>query len=403
MPDVECSVDFVARCRVAFVLCPASSRLSRRIACASIAFLAACGAGTSGDKPPPPAPSATAEAAPAPSPLPVTSTTALALPADPPPPPEPEPLRARFLSVGDVIFGRRIAKVIARKGDPDHPFRPLAKLYADVDFTFANLENPFTTAKKPNETPAGKRYAVLWARPESVQSLVKYKFTAVNLANNHALDQDLDGVKETLRTLDAAGIQHVGVGLDLAAAWTPMFVDVRGLKIGFVGASFASKNDMGMSRNNYVARIEDEKRLAAAVKKAREGAQFVVVTFHAGDEHKFTPNAAQKAFVKAAVRSGADIVIGGHPHVVQPAEKVDGKWVFYSIGNYIFDQAAVDNSEALAVELVIKLPPGAARAEIEKLLVHPIVIEEGAPGPADDARAAKILGRAGLPGRELTP
>jgi poly-gamma-glutamate synthesis protein (capsule biosynthesis protein) len=305
--------------------------------------------------------------------------------------------------VGDVIFGRRIAKIVARKGDPDHLFRPLGQLYADVDFTFANLENPFTTSKKPNETPPGKRYAVLWARPETVQSLVKYKFTAVNLANNHALDQDLKGVKETLRTLDAAGIQHVGVGLDLAAAWTPMFVDVRGLKIAFVGASFASKNDMGITRNDYVARIEDEKRLTAACKKAREGSQFVVVTFHAGDEHKFVPNTAQRAFAKAAVRAGADIVIGGHPHVVQPAEKIDGKWVFYSIGNYIFDQAAVDNSEAVAVEMVVKLPPGAAHAEIEKLVVHPVVIEEGAPGPADEARSAKILGRLGVPTRDLTP
>lgn len=99
------------------------------------------------------APSATAEAAPAPSPLPVTSTTTLALPADPPPPPEPEPLRARFLSVGDVIFGRRIAKVIARKGDPDHPFRPLAKLYADVDFTFANLQTPSRPRRNPTRRP----------------------------------------------------------------------------------------------------------------------------------------------------------------------------------------------------------------------------------------------------------
>jgi hypothetical protein len=306
---------------------------------------------------PPPPPSANSTAA--------SSVASVAVSQEPtstaaPEPAPPAPLRARFLTVGDVIFGRRVQKTIDAKGDPEFPFRPMADLYASVDFTFANLENPFFSGKKPNVTPPGKRYAVLWARPEHVKTLVKYKVKAVNLANNHAMDQDLSGLEETLRTLDAEGIAHVGTGRNLEEAWTPMFVDVGGLKIGFVGASFTSKNDMGYSRNDYVARIEDEKRLLAACKKARESANFLVVTFHAGDEHKFVPNAKQKAFVQAAVRSGADIVIGGHPHVVQPAEKIDGKWVFYSIGNYVFDQPAADNSEGVAVEVRLSLPREAA-------------------------------------------
>lgn len=330
------------------------------------------------------------------------SATAAATP-EPAPPPAPEPIRARFLSVGDVIFGRRVQKVIDEKGDPEHPFRPLAKLYAEVDFTFANLENPFFSGKKPNVTPPGKRYAVLWARPEHAATLVKYRFTAVNLANNHAMDQDLRGLQETLRTLDAAGVQHTGVGMDLDAAWTPMIVDVRGLRIGFVGASYASRNDMGFSRNAHVARIEDEARLAAACRKAREGAHFVVATMHAGDEHSFVPDAKQRAFAAAAVRAGADVVIGAHPHVVQPAEKIEGRWVFYSLGNFVFDQAAADNREAVAVEIRLALPPGAARAAIEKLVLHPVQIEESAPTPADDARAARILTRLGVAAREIAP
>jgi hypothetical protein len=359
-------------------------------------FLASCGVSPPGRDAPPPPPPATATAV-------AAITTAKAPPEPPAPPPRPEPVRVRFLSVGDVIFGRRVQRTIDAKGDPEHPFRPLAKLYAAVDFTFANLENPFFSGKKPNETPPGKRYAVLWAKPEHVSTLVKYKVTAVNLANNHAMDQDLRGLEETLATLDAAGVQHVGVGKDLAAAWKPMFVDVRGLKIGFVGASFTSKNDMGFSRNPHVARIEDEDRLAAACGEARQGAHFVVVTMHAGDEHKLVPNAKQRAFAKAAVRAGADVVIGAHPHVVQPAEKIDGKWVFYSLGNFVFDQAAPENKEAVAVELHLALQPGAKLAAMEKILLHPVVIDEAAPGPADEARAAKILTLLGAPGRELEP
>ncbi len=381
--------------------------MSRAPACAAALstsiLLAACGVSppsTGGPSAPPTAASAAAPTATATA----TAVASVEVPADPPPPPAPpEPIRARFLSVGDVIFGRRVQQKIDEKGDMEFPFRPLASLYSEMDFTFANLENPFYSGKKPNVTPPGKRYAVLWSKPDHVKSLVKYKFTAVNLANNHAMDQDLTGLQETIKTLDENGIRHVGTGIDLAAAWKPMFMEVRGLKIAFVGASFTSKNDMGISRNNHVARIEDENRLAAACKEARAGAHFVVVTMHAGDEHKVKPNFRQKEFAKAAVKACADIVIGAHPHVVQPAVKIDGKWVFYSLGNFIFDQAAAENKEAFAVELRLKLPPGAERAEIEKLLIHPVVIEEHAPTPADDARAAKILQTMGVPGRELVP
>jgi hypothetical protein len=353
--------------------------------------LAACGAGSSTEGGHPPLLAASARP---------TASVAASPAAEPPP---PGPARARFLSVGDVIFGRYVQKIIDEKKDLEHPFRPLAKLYAEVDFTFANLENPFFSGERPNVTPPGKRYAVLWARPEHARTLAKYKVTAVNLANNHAMDQGVAGVEETVRTLDAQGIAHVGAGTSLDEAWKPMIVEVRGLKIAFVGASYTSRADLDPGWKKHVARIEDEKRLAAACKAAREGAHFVVVTFHAGDEHEHVPNVQQRGFARAAVRAGADIVIGAHPHVVQPAEKIDGKWVFFSLGNFIFDQPAWDNSEAVAVELSLELPPGAAHAEIERLLLHPVFIDQGAPGPADAVRTARILSRLGVAGRQLAP
>ena len=96
-------------------------------------------------------------------------------------------------------------------------------------------------------------------------------------------------------------------------------------------------------------------------------------------------------------------MIGHHPHVVQSAETYRGRQIFYSLGNFVFDQAAPDNSEALAVDLRLSLPPGAGRASLDRLVLHPVVIDESAPGPADEARAARILQRAGVAGRELAP
>jgi poly-gamma-glutamate synthesis protein (capsule biosynthesis protein) len=303
--------------------------------------------------------------------------------------------------VGDVIFGRHVQEILDAKGDPEHPFRPLAALYSEVDFTFANLENPFFSGAKPRGTPPGKTLPVLWAKPEHARTLARYRFFAVNLANNHAMDQGLAGLEETMTTLDAAGIRHVGAGRSLEEAWRPMIVDVRGLRIGFVGVSYTSQNDTSL-RNEHVARIEDEDRLAAACKEARERekAHFVVATMHAGVEHDHEPNAQQRVFARAAVRAGADIVIGAHPHVVQPAAKVEGTWVFYSLGNFVFDQPSLDNREAVAVELELVLPPGGARAKIERLRVHPVRIDEAAPRPAPEESAVRILRRLHVDSRD---
>lgn len=369
---------------------------------ALLAGLLAAGCGTSSpgrDAPQPPSPITAAT-----PPPPADTAPSIAEPAPPPAPaPPPEPLRARFLSVGDVLFGRRVQEIIDRKGDREHPFRPLAQLYASVDFTFANLENPFYSGKKIRLTPPGKHYAMLWARPEHAATLVKHRFIAVNLANNHTMDQEIAGLDETLRTLDAAGIRHTGAGPDVDAAWTPMFVEAGGLRIGFVGASLTARPDLGLSWSRHVARIEDEERLAAACEAARKGAHFVVATMHAGDEHSFTPNPSQRAFARAAAKAGADVVIGAHPHVVQPAEKIGGTWVFYSLGNFIFDQPLRDNREAVAVELRLLLPPGAARAEIEAIVLHPVTLEESAPTPADEASSARILKRMGATGPQPAP
>ncbi len=356
---------------------------------------ASCGA--------PSAPAATTVAtASARSPEPEVTASAPAASASVPAPP-PQPERVRFLSVGDVLLGRDVGRKMAEKNDPEWPFRPLASLYASVDFTFANLEAPFFAAAKPAQMPPGKKGAVMHAHPSVAPVLVKHRFLVANLANNHAMDQGLAGLTETLQVLDAAGIVHMGTGPSLDAAWEPAVFTVRGVRIAFVGASYASVNDMGISRNAYVARIEDEDRLEAACRKARASAHFVVATMHAGDEHKPKPNAAQRAFARAAVKHGADVVIGAHPHVLQPAEKVEGKWVFYSLGNYVFDHIGSDQRDGVAVEMRLRLDPGAARAVVEGVTLHPVVERENAPGPAHEKATTRILARLGAASRELEP
>jgi poly-gamma-glutamate capsule biosynthesis protein CapA/YwtB (metallophosphatase superfamily) len=301
----------------------------------------------------------------------------------------------RFLAVGDVMLGRRVAERIEASGDPELMLRPLASLYASVDFTFANLETPLFSGHKPNVTPPGKRYGVLYARPKHAASLAAQKFSVVTLANNHVMDQGLAGLDETRSTLDGLGVRHVGAGRSLDEAWTPALVTVRGLTVAFIGASFTSNNDQGITRNPHVARIEDVARLEGACQKARAAAQFVVVAMHAGEEHVFKVDKKQRAFAKAAVGACADLVLGHHPHVVQAAEKVDGVWVLWSLGNFVFDQRMPDNRDGLAVEVRLARDEGATRARLEGLTLHPVELVDSAPHRAGAEAERRILGARG--------
>jgi poly-gamma-glutamate synthesis protein (capsule biosynthesis protein) len=146
----------------------------------------------------------------------------------------------------------------------------------------------------------------------------------------------------------------MGTGKDLDEAWTPAVIEKNGIKIGFIGASYASVNDGGKTTNNYVARIEDTERLTAEVLRLKPLVDFIVVTMHAGTEYTPTANTAQVTFAHAAIDAGADIVIGAHPHWVQNKEIYKDKTIYYSLGNFIFDQSwSEQTKKGLALKITI--------------------------------------------------
>lgn len=297
---------------------------------------------------------------------------------------EQETRTVTFLAVGDISLSRSIAQVIKIKQDPLYPFRGIESLLQSTDFNFGNLETPFSSSDgfNPNKT------MVFNAPKPNVAGLAAYNFAVLNLANNHAFDQGLDGITTTAHVLDTHGLYHMGTGKTLEEAWTPAIVEKNGIKIGFIGASYASSNDGGKTTNTYVARIEDIDRLKSQVSRLKSSVDFVVVTMHAGTEYTITPNEAQIKFAHAAIDAGADIVIGAHPHWVQerelycpgkpsqrttpkqswdilngqlhsitsslaaPSPPADCKPIYYSLGNFIFDQ---DWSEQTKKGLALKI------------------------------------------------
>jgi len=160
-------------------------------------------------------------------------------PTAPKPAPGPE-VKITFLSAGDIMLSRGVERAMSKAGDPLAPFKPLAEVFQSTDFNFANLESPISG----NDNIQGKGL-VFNAHTRDIVGLSKYNFKVLNLANNHAMDQRLPGLLSTGKYLDDMGITHMGTGNNLNEAWEPKFITVKGVKIGFVGASYSSVNEIG--------------------------------------------------------------------------------------------------------------------------------------------------------------
>ena len=322
-----------------------------------------------------------------------------------------------FLAVGDIMLSRNVAAAALTAKDDEFPFRKMADLLKATDFNFGNLESPFAPSRGcllgHDAGIAGGNSLIFGASCDMSVGLQDFNLKILNLANNHAMDQGLNGLIFTKNFLSSSGIENEGTGKTLEEAWQPAVIEQNGIKICFVGASYSSENDGGKASNNYVARIEDVARLKAAITTAKSECDFAVVTMHAGTEYTRTPNQSQIDFAHAAIDDGADIVIGAHPHWVQTTEKYKGKYIFYSLGNFVFDQNfSQDTSQGLTLKITISkkqtpnpLAPGAAAADdlqgqrqfanLDSIELLPVIITNSQPRPATDQETKTILKKIG--------
>jgi poly-gamma-glutamate capsule biosynthesis protein CapA/YwtB (metallophosphatase superfamily) len=264
--------------------------------------------------------------------------------------------------VGDVMLGRDIATAL--DGDWAAAFPALStgadvrSWLAEADLAFANLESPLTTAPF-----VGGRFD-LRAPPEAVLALTHAGFDVVSVANNHALDGGAVGLKETLGTLERAGI----------LALTEATVHYR-----------------SHDRIALVAYCDAGRPLdLTPIDQAAARADLVVVSVHWGAEyHDVT--ARQRALVRELVAAGADLIIGHGPHVLQPVERMGGAWVAYSLGNFLFDQPFDDTRRGAILRIMLD------RGSIVAVQAIPTVMRHGRVQLATGDEATAILDRLQLP------
>jgi poly-gamma-glutamate synthesis protein (capsule biosynthesis protein) len=245
---------------------------------------------------------------------------------------KPTPPFNRLLFAGDVMFSRDVRHQILASHDDAMPFRKIAPLMAAADISFVNLETPFSDQ--------GRYYdhgLIFHAAPEFIAGPQLAGVDIASTANNHSRDCGPHGVIFTVNWLRSHGIVPVGSSDSAAATHGGVILVRKGIRFGFLGYTYDQQNGNWRDIDDRIA-LTDTAAVTKDVADLRKRCDVVVVSMHHGIEYKRKPTAAQIAFAHAAIDAGATLVVGHHPHVTQPVEEYHGGTVFYSLGNFVFDQ-----------------------------------------------------------------
>lgn len=221
---------------------------------------------------------------------------------------------------GDAMLGRFVSTLMRRNGE-DYPFESinLENYVSANDLAIANLEGPITSTAVNSEKDIPFKFD-----PEVAPLLKKYHFDLLQIANNHSLDQGWDGYEETKEFLDEAGLSYFGDPRSIPDD-SVKIVNIRGRRIAFIGFEDA------------VNRV-DKDEVIDAIYKFNPLVDDVIVMMHSGIEYVHSSSDRQKDLARSFIDAGARMVIGHHPHVVQEVEIYKDRLIFYSLGNFIFDQ-----------------------------------------------------------------
>jgi poly-gamma-glutamate synthesis protein (capsule biosynthesis protein) len=277
--------------------------------------------------------------------------------------------KVTLMAVGDIMLGRTIGEMIEAEG-VEAPFVFTEDVLSQADITLGNLECPISDRGSPEK----KNYAFR-APLAAGKSLAYAGFDLVSLANNHILDFGTLGLEDTLETLKANNILAVGAGMDEDSAYSPVFAEINGIRLAFLAFMDVSEE----SEYDYIeweAGLEKpgvawahKNKIRDYVQKAKQEADLVIVLMHNGYEiiKKVFPN--QQEVARLAIDSGATLVIGSHPHVLQSIEAYKDGLIVYSMGNFVFDNFLFppNYSAILSVELS---PQGIESYELIDVIVQ---------------------------------
>lgn len=242
-----------------------------------------------------------------------------------------------ILFTGDVMLGRHVERLMAANGEM-YPFENIQDLLADPDLTFMNLEGPIVK----NHIPTPDFSTNFSFSDDKAELLADLGVDGVWLGNNHTLDQGTIGYKQTKEILTKNNILFAGHATEMSRNHELQIETTQG------NITFLSFNTT-YPQNDVLAAVETVKEISSS----RD--DVIIVNMHWGNEYQLTSSIAQQELAHQLIDAGTDVIIGHHPHVTQEIEIYNEKPIFYSLGNFVFDQYfSKDVEEFYALQLTLQ-------------------------------------------------
>ena len=281
---------------------------------------------------------------------PQVATPRPAIPAKTPAvPAAPEGREYTLLFTGDVMLSRAVGLRMAAQKDWSLPFHLIADTLRSADLRYCNLECPVSDR--------GRNLHHLYsfrADPRAIEGLKTTGFNVVSQANNHTYDWGPEALLDSLDRLRAAGIRPVGAGQNVLAAHYPLLVNVGGLRVAFLAYVDIDPKEAAAAVDRPGVAWLDPAQTLADIRFARPLADLVIVCPHWGAEYALKPTRDQVELAHQMIDAGADLIVGSHPHVVQPLENYHDHWIAYSLGNFVFDQHNPATHRGLMLRVTVR-------------------------------------------------
>lgn len=285
-----------------------------------------------------------------------------------------------ILAVGDIMMHDTMLnagwQAASKSYDYAYMFEKVSPILQKGDLVIGNLEVPLAGADVKYTG-----YPMFNAPEILAKNLKDAGFDMVGTANNHCLDRRYTGLVKTLDHLDAAGLLHSGTSRNPEEQDRVTSMTVKGVKIALISATYGTNGMVLPEGKDYAVNDLDPDRLLEHIEAARkDGAQYVIMMLHWGQEYQPLPNDAQKALAATLLTGGADLILGSHPHVLQPGEPVEmvldaisanpaaaagrdsgeqeksqTSFVMYSLGNFISGQKGLERLSSLILNITLRV------------------------------------------------
>jgi len=275
--------------------------------------------------------------------------------------------------IGDIMCHNTQFQDAYNKGtdsyDFSYVFEDVKEYLSEPDLTIGNLETTFA-----GKSVGYSGYPTFNTPEVLAENLKNYGIDVLSTVNNHCMDKGIKGLQSTIDELDKLGIKHTGTFKTEEDANKILTVDVNGIKIAIIAYTYGTNGITVPSSYSYSVNLIDKDKIAKDIEKAKqEDIDVLIAIMHWGIEYQTQPNNEQKELADFLFENGVDIILGGHPHVLQTMEKrdielVDGThkdgFIVYSLGNFVSGQVKTYTKQSVILNIGLTKHNGESEKKI---------------------------------------